>query len=102
MLLYFLDIMFVSAIALFSATYFRTYIPAMLVTWGIYIITGLVTIFERVPVLKHFPGTIKSNIVSVIIDNTSTVDIVWNIIVTFGLIGLLILFTIRKIRNQDI
>ena len=102
MLLYFLDIMFVSAIALFSATHFRTYIPAMLVTWGIYIVSGLVTIFEKVPVLKHFPGMIKSNIVSVIMDTTTSSDIVWNIVVTLGLIGLLIWFSIRKIKNQDI
>lgn len=102
MLLYFLDIMFVSAIALFSATYFRTYIPAMLVTWGIYILSGLVTIAEKVPVLKHFPGMIKSNIVNILLDSTTTADIVWNIIVTLALIGLLIGFTIRKIRNQDI
>ena len=102
MLLYFLDIMFVSAVALFGATYFKTYIPAMLVTWGIYIISGLVTIAERVPVVKHFPGIIKSNIVNVLLDTTTTADIVWNIIVTLGLIGLLIGFTIKKIRNQDI
>jgi len=102
MLLYFLDIMFVSAVALFGATYFKTYIPAMLVTWGIYIISGLVTIAERVPVVKHFPGMIKSNIVNVLLDTTTTADIVWNIIVTLGLIGLLIGFTIKKIRNQDI
>ena len=102
MLLYFLDIMFVSAVALFGATYFKTYIPAMLVTWGIYIISGLVTIAERAPVIKHFPGMIKSNIVNVLLDTTTTADILWNIIVTIGLIGLLLGFTIKKIRNQDI
>lgn len=101
-LLYFLDIMFVSAIALFSATYFKTYIPAMLVTWGIYILSGVVTIFERVPVLKYFPGTIRSNIVNVLMDTSNTSDIIWNIVVTFVLIGILIGYTIKKIRNQDI
>ena len=60
MLLYFLDIMFVSAVALFGATYFKTYIPAMLVTWGIYIISGLVTIAAFVSPYKKDSENIKS------------------------------------------
>jgi|LGOV01.1.fsa_nt_gb ABC-2 type transport system permease protein len=102
MLLFILDIMFVSSVALFSSVYFRSYIPAMLMTWGIYIVSGLVTIAERVPVIKHFPGMIKSNMGHILYGMPDTGDIIWNIVVVFGLIAVFIGLSIKKIRNQDI
>lgn len=101
-LLYFLDIMFVSAVALLTTTYFKSYIPAMLVTWGIYIVAGLLSIAERIPVLKHFPGKIQGNIFAVLHETTKSSDLIWTIIVTVVLIGLLLGLSIKKIRNLDI
>ncbi len=102
MLLYFLDLMFASAIALFAAMHFRTYIPAMLTTWGLYIVIGMFAILDKVPVIKYFPGMIKANIGHVYLGITESGDIVWNIIVTLALTSILIGFSIKKIRNQDI
>lgn len=102
LLLYFMDIMFVTAVALFCTTIFRNYFPAMLLTWGIYIVSGILTLLERVPVIKHFPGKIQANIVHTLHGITTTGDIIWNIGVTLSLIGVLLYFSIQTIRNQDI
>jgi ABC-2 type transport system permease protein len=101
-LYYFLDIMFVSAVALFSAVHFKSYIPAMIVTWGMYIFSGIVSIADRIPVIKYFPGKIQSNIGHIIYGTQVNSDIIWNIIVVFGLIALLLAMSIKKIRHQDI
>jgi ABC-2 type transport system permease protein len=102
MLLYFLDMMFVTAIALFCATQFKSYLPAIAVSWGIYLFTSILTIAENTPIIKHFPGMIKSNIVSIIYETSTTSDIIWNIVVTSLIITGLIGLTIRKIRHSDI
>ena len=101
-LYYFLDIMFVSAVALYSAVHFKGYIPAMLVTWGMYFASGILTIAEKIPVIKYFPGKIQGNIISIIQDTQVTSDIVWNVFVVLGLIAILLGLSIKKIRHQDI
>lgn len=102
MLLYFLDLAFVSAIALFSATHFKSYIMGVVSTYGIYIVTSLFAIFDKVIILKHFPGVIKNNIVKVLYDQVIVGDLFLNILVTLVFMGTLIMFSILKIRKQDI
>ncbi len=101
-LYYFLDILFVTAVALFASVHFRNYIPAMIVTWGMYIVSGIMSIAEKTPVIKHFPGNIQANIGLIISGVQDNVDVMWNIIVVIGLIGILLGFSIYKIRHQDI
>lgn len=101
-LLYFLDLLFVSAVALFSATHFKGYIPAMLVTWGMYIFSGILTLLDKVPVIKYFPGKIQANMGHILLDTQDTGDIIWNVAIVLALIAVLLGFTIRKIRHQDI
>ncbi|AIO18384.1 ABC-2 family transporter protein [Candidatus Izimaplasma bacterium HR1] len=105
-LMYFLDLMFVCAIALFSATHFKGYIPAMLVTWGIYIFSGIINLLEDVPfvweVLKYFPSRIQANMGNILMDVADYKDIILNVLVVLGFIAVFLGFTIRKIRNQDI
>jgi ABC-2 type transport system permease protein len=102
MLLYFLDLAFVAAIALFSATHFKSYIMGILCTYGIYIFVSILAIFDKVIILKYFPGVIKSNIARVLVGTYDTTDIILNVLVTLVLMGTLITLSILKIRNQDI
>ena len=101
-LYYFLDILFVTAVALFAAVHFKSYIPAMVVTWGMYIFSGILSIAEKIPVIKYFPGKIQANIGHIISGIQDNTDVALNIIVVIGLILILIGFSIKKIRHQDI
>ena len=102
MLLYFLDMMFLTSIALFCATYFKNYIGAAALTWGIYLVSGLFGIFENTPILKYFPAMIKTNMVEILQENSNTVNIVLNIVFTIVFILLFNALAIKKIRNADI
>lgn len=106
-LFYFLDLMFICSIALFTSTYFKSYIPAMLVTWGMYIVSGLITVLgnlpeDGIPIIKHFPGSIQSNMEHIIHNISNTGDIVWNIVITSLFIVLFVTLSITKIKKQDI
>ena len=102
MLLYFLDMMFVASAALFFATTFKSYLGAIALTWGVYLSAGILTIAENVPVLKHFPGMIKNNIVAIIAETSTTSDVLLNVLVTALFIAAFLFASINKIRNADI
>lgn len=101
-LYYFLDVLFISSVALFSAVHFRNYITAMLVTWGIYIMNGILTILDKVPVIKHFPGRIQANIFNILNGVADTSDMMWNISIVLIYITVFIGLSASKIKNQDI
>ena len=102
MFLYWVDLLFVTSIALFSATHFKSYLPAILITWGLYIVSSLFNLFGEVKVIKHFPSMIKTNMIHLLYDIHTTSDIIWNVVVTILFIGLFLGLSIRKIRSQDI
>lgn len=101
-LYFFLDVMFISAVALFAAVHFKGYIPAMLITWGIYIFSGILSIAERIPVIKYFPGKISTNIGNIILGIQDNGDVIWNIVVVIAIIVLFLGLASKKIRHQDI
>ena len=102
MLLYFLEVALVASIALFSATYMKSYLLATVSTYGIYIFYSILAIFDTVPILKHFPGLIKKNISYILYEMSEPKDIIFNILITLVFIAMFLFLSIDKMRKSDI
>ncbi|QMS84850.1 ABC transporter permease [Candidatus Xianfuyuplasma coldseepsis] len=102
MSLYLLYLAFISAIAMFFATITKNYLPAISLTFGVYILISIFTIFGDVPVFEVLPGMLVNSIVGVLYEVNETGVFVWNIIVTvlftLGFLGL----SVWKVQKLDI
>jgi ABC-2 type transport system permease protein len=102
MLLYFLQLVFISAVAMFASTHSRTYFLAILVTFGFYFLFTLLSILGEISVFQYLPGMIQSNIVHILSDDVVTKDVIITSVVAVTLsIGLLYL-SIIKTNKEDI
>lgn len=100
-ILFFVYVIFILSIALFSATFFSSYLGAVSVTLGIYIVTSMLTIFE-VSIFKYLPGFISKNSIDILMDNSITSDVLLNIGLTILVSIIFILLSINKFKKQDI
>lgn len=100
--LYVLYLAFISSIAMFFAIITKHYLPAISLTFGVYILISILTIFGDIAVFEVLPGMLINSIVGILYDLNDTTVFVWNIVVTSlstaGFIGL----SIWKIQKLDI
>lgn len=102
MLMFFLNLVFVAAIALFCSTYSKSYMIGIISTYCIIIVVSLLGILDKVAIIKYFPGVIISNMKSIFYGNMDYLDLTLNIIVTILISGLFVWLSIVKIKKQDI
>lgn len=100
--LYFLYLAFISSIALFFATISRSYLIAILPTFGVYILFSILTIAGDATFFEYLPGMLINTIVGVLYDVNETADIIWNIVFTLVLTGGFLGGSIWKIRTIDV
>ena len=100
-LLFFIYVLYILSISLFTATHFKSYLASVSVTFGIYILTSMLTIFE-VSVFKYLPGFISSNSVDILIGEEVVGDVLINVGVTLLISIVFIFFSIKKFVKQDI
>ena len=100
-MLFFVFTIYVLSISLFTATHFKSYLASVSVTFGIYILTSMLTIFE-VSIFKYLPGFISSSSVDILIGEEVVGDVYINFGVTLLISIIFIFFSIKKFRNQDI
>ncbi|MBN2604613.1 MAG: hypothetical protein JXR62_02160 [Bacilli bacterium] len=100
-LLYFIYVELILAIAMFSAMYFKSYITAVMITFAGYILVSLINVFSF-EFLKYMPGMISSNIIQVISNSASTPDVIYNVVVTLVITGLLVVLSITKFKKYDL
>lgn len=100
--LYVLYLAFISSIAMFFAIITKHYLSAISLTFGVYILISILTIFGDIAVFEVLPGMLINSIVGILYDLNDTTVFVWNIVVTSlstaGFIGL----SIWKIQKLDI
>jgi len=100
-ILFFVYVIFILAISLFSAVFFNSYLVAVSTTFGIYIITSMLTIFE-VSIFKYLPGVISSNSVNILIGEEIILDVILNVGVTLLISFVFIYFAINRFKKQNI
>ena len=100
-MLFFVFAIYILSISLFTATHFNSYLASVSVTFGIYILTSMLTIFE-VSIFKYLPGFISSSSVDILIGEEVVGDVYINFGVTLLISIIFIFFSIKKFRNQDI
>ena len=100
-MLFFVFTIYVLSISLFTATHFKSYLASVSVTFGIYILTSMLTIFE-VSIFKYLPGFISSSSVDILIGEEVVGDVLMNVGVTVLISIIFIFFSIKKFSNQDI
>jgi len=100
-MLFFVFAIYILSISLFTATHFNSYLASVSVTFGIYILTSMLTIFE-VSIFKYLPGFISSSSVDILIGEEVVGDVYINVGVTLLISIIFIFFSIKKFRNQDI
>lgn len=99
--LFFIYILYILSISLFTAIHFKSYLASVSVTFGIYILTSMLTIFE-VSIFKYLPGFISNNSVDILIGQEVVGDVIINAGVTLLLSIVFIFFSIKKFIKQDI
>jgi len=102
MALYFLYLACMSSVALFFSTISKSYLLAILPTFGVYILFSILTIFGEVPILEYFPGMIISNIAEIIRDVSTTSSIIWTVVVTTIITGGFLTGSVLKIKSIDV
>ena len=100
-LLFCVYIIYLLSIALFTTTYFRSYLAAVSVTFGIYIFTSMLTIFE-VSIFNYLPGVIVNSSIDILVGTEIIGDVLLNVGVTLLLSLIFIYFSIYKFNKQDI
>ena len=100
-LLFFVYILYILSISLFTATHFKSYLAAVSVTFGIYVFTSMLTIFE-ISIFNYLPGVIVNSSIDIIIGEDIVGDVLMNIGVTLLLSIVFIYFSIKRFNKQDI
>lgn len=100
--LYFLYLACISSVALFFSTVSKSYLLAILPTFGVYILFSILTIFGEVPVLEYFPGMMIANIAEVLHGVSTTSNLIGVIVVTVLIICGFLTGAIFKIRSIDV
>lgn len=99
-LLYFVYIIYVLSISMFSATHTKSYILAVVSTLGIMLLVGALRLWE-VGILLYIPGYIMDNMVKVLMEEQVTKDIVYNVLLTLGISSIFMLLSVLRFRKQD-
>ena len=99
--LFFIYVLYILSISLFSATYFRSYLAAVSVTFGIYVFTSMLTFF-KVSIFNYLPGVIVNSSIDILIGEEVFGDVLLNVGVTLVLSIIFICFSIIKFNKQSI
>lgn len=99
--MYFLYLALISSIALFFATIFKTYLLAVLSTFGVYIVLSILSLFGEYGIFQYLPGMLIQRIVGVLYEVNSTGDLVWTLITTTFITLLFLGFSILNIQKMD-
>jgi ABC-2 type transport system permease protein len=101
--LYFLYLAMMSSVALYFATIFKTYLLAVLSTFGVYIFISILSLFGEYGIFQYLPGMVIQRIVGVLYEVNTTGELVGTILVTIGItlafLGLGV-FNIQKMDAQ--
>lgn len=99
--LYFLYLAMISSVALFFATIFKTYLLAVLSTFGVFIVVSILTFFGDYGMFQYFPGMLIQRIVGILYEVNTTGELVGTIATTIGVTLLFLGFGIYNIRTMD-
>ena len=100
-LLFFVYLLYVTSITLFSATHTKSYLLAIITTFGIILFLGALKLWE-VGVLKFIPGYLMNNIISILMNTAETSDIIYNVLLTLAISIVFVVLSIIRFRKQDI
>ena len=100
-LLYFVYVIYIMSIAMFSATHFKSYILAIVVTFGGWMFIGALGIINW-GIFNYLPGSIIEHIIEILAEAPITKDILLTILVTLGISSILLLLSVLRFRKQDI
>lgn len=100
-MLFFVYVLYILAISLFTATHFKSYLASVSVTFGIYLLTSMLTMF-KVSVFKYFPGVISNSSIDLLLGEEALTDVLLVVGVTLLLSASFIALSIRKFIKQDI
>ena len=100
-LLFFVYVLYILSISLFTATHFKSYLAAVSVTFAIYILTSMLTFF-KVSIFNYLPGVIVDSSVDILYGIEDLGDVFMNLGVTLLLTFIFIFLSIIKFNKQDI
>ncbi len=100
-LLFFVYLLYVTSITLFSATHTKSYLLAIITTFGIILFLGALKLWE-VGILKFIPGYLMNNIIKILMNTAETTDIIYNVLLTLAISIVFVILSIVRFRKQDI
>jgi len=100
-LLFFVYVIYIMSIAMFASTHSKSYILAIVITFGGWMFFGIIRIFNW-GIFNYLPGEIVVNIIEVLAKVPVTKDILLNLLVTLGISSVLLLISVLRFKRQDI
>ena len=100
-ILFFVYTIYLLSISLFTATFFKSYLAAVSVTFGIYVFTSMLTIFE-VSIFNFLPGVIVNSSIDILVGVEDVGDVLLNVGVTLFISAIFMFLSIKKFSKQDI
>lgn len=100
--LYLLFVLCIAAAALLFSTIAKSYLIAMLYTFGVYLSFLILSALGSVAVFEYLPGMLMSSAMGVLYQTIETPDLIWNIVVTLGITGAFLGAAVWRVRTIDI
>jgi ABC-2 type transport system permease protein len=100
--LYLLFVLCVSSAALWFSTLSKSYLIAMLYTFGVYLAFMILSALGSVAVFEYLPGMLLSTSIGVLHQTVETVDLLWTIAVTLLITGGFLWGAWQRVRSIDI
>jgi len=102
MLLYFVYILFILSITLFTSIVFKSYVGSIATAFGIYIFVSILAVFDEVAIIKYFPGMMTTRAIQFVLHNYDAIDVWMTSLVTLALTGGLVFYSLILFRKQDL
>lgn len=99
--LYFLYLAMFASAALYFATILRTYLLAVLSTFGLFILLSILSIFGDYGIFQYLPGMLIQRIVGILYEVNTTGELVGTIAATVGITLLYLGGAIIKVQKMD-
>lgn len=100
-LLFFTYVTFIFSVSMFFSQYTKNYATASILTFVVYIAFSIFGGFEK-GILEYFPGRLTARVTELMYDIADIPTLIWTVVGTLIVTGLLFFFSIQKFNKYDL
>jgi ABC-2 type transport system permease protein len=100
--LYYIYLVFISAVAMLFSLIFKSYLTAILPTFGVYILFAIFSALGEYGLFQYLPGMVTNNIVAILYEIVDISQILGTLTITLALTFICFYGSLRKINTLEI